>query len=140
MAEGAFELLEEKGAEAPGEDVEGQQEAGPAGDPEIALRGETTAGDDAVEVGMEGETRALGVEDGDLGRDREDDVVVLAIEEFAVGALEPLGVGGPLALGAVTVATGLVAETAVPAMVALLHLPAESDRAAALEEGLSVAP
>ena len=198
LAEGAHEPPQKEGAEAPGENPDGQEKAGSAGDPAIALRDEAAAGDDAVEVGMEGEIRAPGVEHGeeadlgaevpgvgrnlaqgagrgaeeqvvqralvlpgeggDLGGEREDDVVVLAVEQFAATAGEPGVAGGALALGAVAVAAGAVAETAVPAAVTLLHQPAESGRAAtldgahdaclqagqgiagALAEGLSVAP
>ena len=74
-------------------------------------------------------------EGGDLLREREDDMEVFAVQEFAAALVEPVGAGGPLALGAVAVAAGAVAEAAVPAAVALLDLAAESGGAAALDSG-----
>ena len=70
LAEVAFELVEEEGAETAREDADGQEEAGPAADPAVACGSEAAAGDDAVQVGMEAEIAAPGVEDGeeaDLG-------------------------------------------------------------------------
>ena len=74
-------------------------------------------------------------EGGDLGGQREDDVVVLAVEQFVAALGEPGGAGRALALGAVAVAAGAVAVAPVAAAVALLHLAAESGRAAALDGG-----
>ena len=58
LAEVAFKLLEEEGAEAAVEDADGQEEAGPAGDPAVAGGGEAAARDDAVEVGIRGDKGA----------------------------------------------------------------------------------
>ena len=57
MPEGGYEPIEEERADAPGEDTDGQEDAGQAGDPAIVFGSETGAGDDAVEVEMEGEIR-----------------------------------------------------------------------------------
>ena len=153
-AEGVLELVEEEGAEAAREDADGQEEARTAGDPAIA------AGDDAVQVGMEGQiltpsvqhaeeadlgAEALGV-GGDLAQgagggaeedvvEGEDEMEVGAVEQFAVALGDPVGLGGALALGAVAVAAGAVAEAALPAVVALLDLAAEGGGAALLDGG-----
>ena len=58
VAEGAFELVQEEGAETAREDADRQEEAGPAGDPAVALGGEAAARDDAVEVGVVAEVAA----------------------------------------------------------------------------------
>ena len=175
LAVGVFEGLEEEGAEAAREDADGQEEAGPAGDPAIALRGEAAAGDDAVQMGVEGKIRAPGMQDGeeadrgaevlgvggdlaqgagcgaeeqgvecalvlqgdrgDRGGQREDDMEILAVQQFVPALGDPGGAGGALALGAVAVAAGTVAVAAVPAAVALLDLAAEGGGAAFLDGG-----
>ena len=175
LAVGVFEPLEEEGAEAAREDADGQEEAGPAGDPAIALRGESAAGNDAVQMGVEGKIRTPGMQDGeeadrgtkvlgvggdlaqgagcgaeeqgvecalvlqgdggDLGGQREDDMKILAIQQFVLALGDPGGAGGALALGAMAVTAGTVAVAAVPAAVALLDLAAEGGGAALLDGG-----
>src|SRR6202046_228805 len=58
------EAVEEEAAEQAREDAHGQEEAGPAGDPARAVRRQAAAGNDDVDMGMMGQRRAPGVEDG----------------------------------------------------------------------------
>ena len=51
---GAGELFEEQASEQSGQDTHGEEESRPAGDPALAVEGETTAGDDAVDMGVMG--------------------------------------------------------------------------------------
>ena len=69
----------------------------------------------------------------DLGGEREDDVEVLRVQQLAAPGGEPGVAGRGLALGAVPVAAGAVADAAVPAAVALLDLAPEGGRAAQLD-------
>ena len=57
------------------------------------------------------------------------------VEEVATALGDPNCLGGALALGAVAVAAGAVADAPVPAAVALLDLAAEGGGAAALDGG-----
>jgi len=72
-------------------------------------------------------------ERGEFGGQREHDMEVLVVEQFGPAFGEPLVAGGSLALGAVAVAAGAVADTAVPAVVALFHEAAEGGAAALLD-------
>ena len=105
MAEGALELVEEQGAEAAREDAHGQEEAGAAGDPAVAAGGDAAAGDDAVQVRMEGQVLPPGVQHaeeadlgaemlgigGDLAREGEDNVEVGAVQQLVVALGDPGG-------------------------------------------------
>lgn len=51
---GAGELFEEQAAEQSGQDTHGEEESRPAGDPALAVEGESTTGDDAVDMGVMG--------------------------------------------------------------------------------------
>ena len=69
-AEGLLEPFEEEAAEQAGEDANGEEEAGAAGDPEVTLGSDAAAGDDAVQVGVKREHLPPGMQDGeeaDLG-------------------------------------------------------------------------
>jgi hypothetical protein len=65
LVECPLEAVEELGLEYSGEDPHGDEEPGPRSDPSILRRGETPAGDDAVQVGMEGEGLGPGVQNCD---------------------------------------------------------------------------
>ena len=52
---GADELFAEQSSEQSGQDFHGQEEAGIAGDPLLAVGGDATAGDDTVDMRMMGE-------------------------------------------------------------------------------------
>ena len=58
-----MKLFEETAAEQPREHAHRQQESRLAGDPAVAVRGQTTAGHDAVHVRMVRQRRAPGVQD-----------------------------------------------------------------------------
>src|SRR5208337_237883 len=58
------EAFEEEAAEQAREDAHGEEEAGPAGDPARPVWRQAAAGDDDVDMGMMGQRRAPGVEDG----------------------------------------------------------------------------
>ena len=63
---------------------------------------------------------------GNLFRHREYNVEVLAVEEFRLAVLDPLGASQGLALGAVAISTGPVTNSLVAALIALLDLSTES--------------
>src|SRR5262249_37951044 len=83
---------------------------------------------------------------GDLFGNSEDDVEILAGQQFGFSALEPLGPFGVLAFGAMPIAAGIVSNTSVRAVVAFLDVAAQGSRAADLDgahhaqlvDGLSV--
>jgi len=50
--EGGLEVLEEQAPEQAREHADGEEEAGAAGDPMLAIRGDPAARNDAMEVGM----------------------------------------------------------------------------------------
>ena len=54
-AEGLLEPFEEEAAEQAGEDANGEEEAGAAGDPAVTVGSDADAGDDAVQVGVKRE-------------------------------------------------------------------------------------
>jgi hypothetical protein len=56
---------------------------------------------------------------GNLFRQREDDVEVLAVEELGLAVLDPFSTGQRLTFGAVAIAAGPVANALVPARIAL---------------------
>ena len=59
-----FETLQEQAPEQAGEHANRQEEAGPAGDPTLAIRRYAAARNDAVDMGMVIEVLAPGVQDG----------------------------------------------------------------------------
>jgi hypothetical protein len=168
--EGVAQQVEELTAEDAREDADRQEEAGPAGDPPGAIGADPAAGDDAVQVRVQRQVLAPGVQDGQeadpgpqvfgVGGDlqqrprggleqgavdhplvgqcqgvegvgeREDDVEVLHRQQLRRPLVQPRRARRPLALGAVPVATRVVARAAVPAAVAGLHVPAQRGRAA----------
>jgi len=58
------ELLQDQSPEQAREHTHREEEAGPAGDPALAVKGDATARNDHVDMRMVGERRAPGVEDG----------------------------------------------------------------------------
>ena len=69
-AEGLLEQFEEEAAEQAGEDPDGEEETGAAGDPAVTVGSDAAAGDDAVQVGVKREHLPPGMQDGeeaDLG-------------------------------------------------------------------------
>ena len=77
--------------------------------------------------------RVLQRNGGDLLRESEDEVEVGAVEQFRAALADPGGAGKGLALGAMAIAAGAIAEAAVAAVVALFDLAAEGSGAAALD-------
>ena len=77
--------------------------------------------------------RVLQRNGGDLLRESEDEVEVGAVEQFGAALADPLGAGKGLALGAMAIAAGAIAEAAVAAVVALFDLAAEGSGAAAFD-------
>jgi hypothetical protein len=67
---------------------------------------------------------------GNLVRDREDDMEVLAVEKFGLAIFDPLGTGQRLALWTMPVPARPVANTLLAALIALLDLSSESCRPA----------
>jgi hypothetical protein len=67
------------------------------------------------------------------GGQREDDVKVVRRQEAGEALLDPLCLAQALALGTVTVATGVVGRTLVPAGVAHVHVPAQRSGATRLD-------
>src|SRR5258708_6765772 len=61
---------------------------------------------------------------GNLFRHREYNVEVLAVEEFGLAVLDPLGASQRLTLGAVAISTGSVTNALVAALIAQLDLSA----------------
>jgi len=61
-------------------------------------------------------------------RQREDDVVIVDREDFGAPRLAPQGLVEVLALGAMTVAAGVVGNDLVAAAVTLIHMPSERRR------------
>src|SRR5450432_594363 len=57
--------LQKETAEAGAEDLDGQQEFTAASDPPVMVRGQTAAGDDAMQVGMEVKVLPPGMERGE---------------------------------------------------------------------------
>ena len=72
--------------------------------------------------------RVLQGEGGDLLRESEDEVEVGAVEQFGVTLADPGGAGKGLALGAMAIAAGAIAEAAVAAVVALFDLGRRGQR------------
>ena len=69
-AEGLLEQFEEEAAEQAGQDEDGEEETGAAGDPAVTVGSDAAAGDDAVQVGVKREHLPPGMQDGeeaDLG-------------------------------------------------------------------------
>ena len=69
-AEGLLEPFEEEAAEQAGEDADGEEETGAAGDPAVTVGSDAATGDDAVQVGVKREHLPPGKQDGeeaDLG-------------------------------------------------------------------------
>ena len=62
---GGDELFQKQLAEQPREHAYGEEEAGPAGDPALAIKRDAAARHNHVDVRMVGERRAPGVEDGE---------------------------------------------------------------------------
>ena len=69
----------------------------------------------------------------DRSREREDHMKVFTLEQFCLAVLQPLGAGQRLALGAIPVAAGVVADALLVARVAALHVTTERRRAALLD-------
>ena len=68
--EGLLEQFEEEAAEQAGQDANGEEEAGAAGDPAVTIGSDAAAGDDAVQVRVQREHLPPGMQDGeeaDLG-------------------------------------------------------------------------
>jgi hypothetical protein len=63
---------------------------------------------------------------GNLVRNREDDVEVLAVEKFSLTAFDPLGAGQRLTFWAMPIAARSVANALMTALIALFDLPPES--------------
>src|SRR5215472_14556990 len=61
---GGVQPIEEQATEEPGEDRNGEEEAGPAGDPVLAIGRDAASRDDDVDMRMVGECRSPGVEHG----------------------------------------------------------------------------
>ena len=69
-AKGLLEQFEEETAEQAGQDPDGEEEAGAAGDPAVTIGSDAAAGDDAVQVRVKREHLPPGMQDGeetDLG-------------------------------------------------------------------------
>src|ERR1035437_3332354 len=62
---------------------------------------------------------------GNLVRHREDDVVILAVEKFIPAVFDPLGAGQRLALGAMPVSAGRVADASMTTLIALFDLSSQ---------------
>src|SRR5215467_10675781 len=69
-------------------------------------------------------------EGGNLFRHREDDVEILGFQKFGLPVFQPLGAGEGLALGTVSVGTGVIGRALVAAAVTLLQMTTQSGRAA----------
>lgn len=65
---GPLEAVEKLASKDPRKDSHGHQEAGPTSDPPVPRRREASAGHDAMDVRMEGESLRPGVQDGDGAR------------------------------------------------------------------------
>ena len=70
---------------------------------------------------------------GDLGRQREDDVEIADRQQVGLALGEPGSRGGALALGTVPVATRVIGDPEVAAVVAAIDMAAESRRPAVLD-------
>jgi hypothetical protein len=68
-------------------------------------------------------------------RHSEDDVEVLRVQQLGVPVLDPRGPGQGLALGAMPIATRVVANPVVVAVITLLDMAAEGGRPAVLDRG-----
>src|SRR5580704_5954931 len=141
-------------AEQAAEDLVGQEEGIlAAGDPAGAIRGESSAGNDAMQMRMKMQVLTPGVQHGkkadrgaevsglkqngvnlslvlkrqaaDLLRKSEHDVEVRNGQELRLPLGEPLGAGRGLALGATAVATRVEYFDAVSAPVALIEMTAQ---------------
>jgi hypothetical protein len=75
----------------------------------------------------------------DLFRNGEYDMKILAVEEFGLPFLDPLGASQRLTFWAVTIAAGAVTDTLVAALIALLEMSAEG-RGPAYLDGSHDAP
>ena len=100
----------------------------------IGSEGAQGAGGGAKQQGVD-DPWVLQGEGGDGLGEGKDEVEVGAVEQFGATLADPLGAGKGLALGAVAVAAGAIAEAAVAAVVALLDLAAEGGGAAAFDGG-----
>jgi hypothetical protein len=63
---------------------------------------------------------------GNGGRNRKNDVEVFDRQEFGLAFLQPTGSCERLALGTVAVATRVICDMAVPALIAFLHVASQS--------------
>ena len=61
---------------------------------------------------------------GNLFRQREDDVEILDGQQFGLAVCEPLSAGQGLALGTVSIGTGVIGRALVAAAVTLLQMTA----------------
>src|SRR4051794_32376418 len=105
------------------------------------------AGAEVLGIGGDGEPRLgrgagqQGVDDrlvlisdrGECGRQREDEVEIADWQQIGLAGGEPVPRRRALTLRAVTVATGVVRDAAVAAVLAMLDMAAERGRAALLD-------
>jgi len=115
--------------------------------PSVEHGGDADAGAQVLRVGRDGQHRlrrrpeqqvvdrslVLERDVGDLGRQREDDVEVADREQIRLALGEPGARGRALALGAVPVATAVIGDAPVPAVLAGLDMPAQRGSAALLD-------
>ena len=167
---GNSKMMQELATKQRAENAHRKEEAWPTGDPSGAVAGESSAGNEAVNVGMVFEGLAPGVQDGKdadlrtqvlrvprnraqclrrsskqnvvdhllilqsdarkLVRDREDDMEVLDGQDLLLSLGGPIGSRCLLALGAVSIPARVVRDALVPALVALLDVPAPYSRSA----------
>ena len=170
---GVGELRQEEPPEQPREHAHGQEEAGPADDPPLAIERDAAAGHDHVDMRVVGHRRAPRMEHGgdadagaempgiggdrehglgggaeqqvvdhglvlpgdvgDLGRQREHDMEVADRQQIGFARGEPVPCRRALAFGAMPVATAVVGDAAVAAVLARLDMAAEGRGAAGLD-------
>lgn len=112
---------------------EDEPRSAPGDEPRLLGRG-APDGESVAVLGVES-AHVLKGGGGERRGQREDDAVVLAVEQFVAALRDPGGAGRAMALGAVAVTVGAVALAPVAAAAALLHLAAESGPEAALDDG-----
>jgi hypothetical protein len=173
LAVGALEVGEELAAEERREDFDGEEMAVAGRRPLRAVERDATAGDDAMQVGVELQVAGPGVQHGrdagdgaetggvapqgeerpgsgaeqncedqpsvaegeraQGGRQGEDDVEVVGVEDARHAPLDPARLAQALALGAVTVTAGVVGRALVAAGRAGVEVSAEGWGAADLD-------
>ncbi len=132
------QLLQEQRAEQAREHAHRQ---GSARHPALSVERDAAAWHDHVDVRVMGHGRAPAVQhggDADAGaemrrRQREHDVIVRHGQQIGLALGEPLLRRGALALRAMPIATRVVGDLGVGAILASLDMPAERRRAAALD-------